>query len=249
MTNPRSVLITGALSGIGRAVAEAFAEQGNRVVIAGRRAPAGAEVVADLRALGAQAEFVQTDVRYEDQVEELIATVINRFGRLDVAVNAAGTEGRSVPITEVNIEDYTASFDTNVLGTLLCVKHEMRAMADHSAGSIVNISSTMGERGAPNSALYAASKHAVEGLTKVAALDGAAAGIRVNAVAPGPVQTAMLDRLTGTEENKAAYLKNIPLGRAGRPSEIADTVMFVSSDAASFITGQIIRVNGGKTAL
>ena len=248
MTNPRSVLITGALSGIGRAVAEAFARQGNRVVIAGRRAPAGAEVVADLRALGAQAEFVQTDVRYEDQVEELITTVIDRFGRLDVAVNAAGTEGRSAPITEVNIEDYTASFDTNVLGTLLCVKHEMRAMADHSAGSIVNISSTMGERGAPNSALYAASKHAVEGLTKVAALDGAAAGIRVNAVAPGPVQTAMLDRLTGTEENKAAYLKNIPLGRAGRPSEIADTVMFVSSDAASFITGQIIRVNGGKTA-
>jgi NAD(P)-dependent dehydrogenase (short-subunit alcohol dehydrogenase family) len=248
MTNPRNVLITGALSGIGRAVAEAFAEQGNRVVIAGRRAPAGAEVVADLRALGAQAEFVQTDVRYEDQVEELITTVIDRFGRLDVAVNAAGTEGRSAPITEVNIEDYTASFDTNVLGTLLCVKHEMRAMADHSAGSIVNISSTMGERGAPNSALYAASKHAVEGLTKVAALDGAAAGIRVNAVAPGPVQTAMLDRLTGTEENKAAYLENIPLGRAGRPSEIADTVMFVSSDAASFITGQIIRVNGGKTA-
>jgi NAD(P)-dependent dehydrogenase (short-subunit alcohol dehydrogenase family) len=248
MTEPRSVLVTGALTGIGLAAARAFAPQGDRVVIAGRREKAGADVVAELRALGAEVEFVKTDVRFEGEVEALVEAAIARFGRLDVAVNAAGTEGHSVPVTDVTVTNYTEAFDTNVLGTLLSVKHELRAMAAQGGGSIVNISSTMGERGAPNSVLYVSSKHAVEGLTKAAALDGASAGVRVNAIAPGPVQTAMLDRLTGTAENKAAYLRNIPLGRAGEPDEIADAILFVSSQKASFITGQIIRVNGGKTA-
>jgi NAD(P)-dependent dehydrogenase (short-subunit alcohol dehydrogenase family) len=249
MSDPRTVIVTGALSGIGQAIAESFARRGDHVVIAGRRPDAGARITADLRALGAEAEFVATDVRFEDQVQQLISTTIERFGRLDVAVNAAGTEGRSAPVTDVTAEDYAASFDTNVLGTLLCVKHEMRVMTHQGAGSIVNISSTMGERGASNSALYVASKHAVEGLTKAAALDGAASGVRVNAIAPGPVQTAMLDRLTGTEDNKTAFLRSVPLGRAGHPGEIADAVLFVSSESASFITGQVIRVNGGKTAV
>lgn len=247
-TTPRSVIVTGALAGIGRATALAFARSGDHVVIAGRRAEAGAEVAAELRALGAEVEFVKTDVSVEEEVEALVGAAVSRFGRLDVLVNAAGNEGDSSPVTDITVESYARTFDTNVLGTLLGIKHAMRAMADQGGGNIVNVSSTMGDRGAPNSALYVASKHAVEGLTKAAALDGAATGVRVNAIAPGPVQTAMLDRLTGTEENKAAFLRNVPLGRAGDPHEIADAILFVSSDAASFITGQIIRVNGGKTA-
>jgi NAD(P)-dependent dehydrogenase (short-subunit alcohol dehydrogenase family) len=248
MTTPRTVIVTGALAGIGHAAAHAFAHHGDHVVVAGRRAEVGARVAAELRAVGAGAEFVQCDVSVEDEVEAVVQTALRRFGRLDVLVNAAGNEGDSTPITDVTVESYARTFDTNVLGTLLGVKHAMRVMADQGHGSIVNVSSTMGERGAQNSALYAASKHAVEGLTKAAALDGAPFGVRVNAIAPGPVQTAMLDRLTGSEENKAAFLRNVPLGRAGDPDEIADAILFVSSERATFITGQIIRVNGGKTA-
>jgi NAD(P)-dependent dehydrogenase (short-subunit alcohol dehydrogenase family) len=248
MTSPRSVIVTGALAGIGRAAAYAFANRGDNVVLAGRRADAGAGLAAELRALGADVDFIRTDVSSEEEVEELVAATVRRFGRLDILVNAAGTEGDSTRITDITVPSYTKTFDTNVLGTLLGLKHAMRVMSDQGSGNVVNVSSTMGDRGAPNSALYVASKHAVEGLTKAAALDGAAVGVRVNAIAPGPVQTAMLDRLTGTEENKAAFLRNVPLGRAGDPKEIADAILFVSSDKASFITGQIIRVNGGKTA-
>jgi NAD(P)-dependent dehydrogenase (short-subunit alcohol dehydrogenase family) len=139
-------------------------------------------------------------------------------------------------------------FETNVLGTLLSMKHELRVMQPRGTGSIVNISSTMGERGAANLALYTASKHAVEGLTKSAALEAAAFGVRVNAVAPGPTDTAMLDRLTGSPDRKAAFYAAVPLKRGAKPEEIAEAVTFVASEKASFITGQIIRVNGGKTA-
>jgi NAD(P)-dependent dehydrogenase (short-subunit alcohol dehydrogenase family) len=242
------VLITGALTGIGRATALAFAREGAHVVISGRRDERGQELSAALRALGVEAEYLKSDVRHEDEVRGLIDGTVARFGRLDIAVNAAGTEGQPLPVTEVTCESYAATFDTNVLGTFLSVKHEMRVMLAQGSGSIVNISSTMGERGAANASLYTASKHAVEGLTKSAALEGAASGVRVNAIAPGPVQTAMLDRLTGTAERKAAFLTNVPLKRAGTPEEIADVILFVASGKATFITGQIIRVNGGKTA-
>ncbi len=242
------VLVTGALTGIGRAAALAFAREGARVVVSGRRAEEGRQLVGELRADKAEAEFIQADVRHEDDLRRLVDETLARFGRLDVAVNAAGTEGEPSPITEQTPESYASVFDTNVLGTLLAMKHEMRVMAAQGSGNIVNISSTMGERGAPNMALYTASKHAVEGLTKSGALEGAAFGVRVNAIAPGPVQTAMLDRLVGNEEKKAAFLSNVPLKRAGLPEEIAEAIVFVASDKASFITGQIIRVNGGKTA-
>jgi NAD(P)-dependent dehydrogenase (short-subunit alcohol dehydrogenase family) len=242
------VLITGALTGIGRATALAFAQQGARVVVSGRRDDVGEALVAELRALGVQAEFIRADVRVESDVQNLVDGTVARFGRLDVAVNNAGTEGKPGPVIEQTADSYAATFDTNVLGVLLSLKHELRVMQAQGAGSIVNLSSTMGQRGAPGASLYTASKHAVEGLTKSAALEAAAFGVRVNAVAPGPIETAMLDRLTGNADRKAGLVAGVPLKRAGRPEEIADTIVFVASSKASFITGQIINVNGGKTA-
>jgi NAD(P)-dependent dehydrogenase (short-subunit alcohol dehydrogenase family) len=242
------VLITGALTGIGRATALAFAKEGANIVVSGRRDDAGQALVTELRALGAAAEFVRADVRHESDVQNLVDETVARFGRLDVAVNNAGTEGTPGPVTAQTAESYAATFDTNVLGVLLSLKHELRVMQAQGAGSIVNLSSTMGHRGAPGASLYSASKHAVEGLTKSAALEAAAFGVRVNAVAPGPVDTAMLDRFTGTADRKAGLVAGVPLKRSGRPEEIADAIVFAASSKASFITGQIIAVNGGKTA-
>ena len=241
------VLITGALTGIGRAAALAFAKSAT-VVVSGRREAEGKALESKLRGLGAEAAFILADVRHEDHVRSLVDQTVARFGRLDVAVNNAGTEGKPGPLTEQTPDSYAGMFDTNVLGTLLSLKHELRVMQPQSSGSIINISSTMGERGAANLALYTASKHAVEGLTKSAALEAAPFGVRVNAVAPGPTDTAMLDRLTGTPDKKAAFYDSVPLKRGAKPEEIADAVVFLASDKASFITGQIIRVNGGKTA-
>jgi len=242
------VLITGGLTGIGRAAALAFAREGAMVMVAGRREEAGAELVKQLRTFGSEAEFIKADVHKENDVRTIIDTTVARFGRLDVAVNNAGTEGVPGPVTAQTPESYAATFDTNVLGVLLCMKHELRVMQSQGFGNIVNISSTMGSRGAVNASLYVASKHAVEGLTKSGALEAAAFGVRVNAIAPGPVETAMLDRFTGSTDRKAGLLAGIPLRRAGRPEELADAILFVASDKASFITGQIINVNGGKTA-
>ena len=247
MTTP-VVLITGALTGIGRATALAFVQEGARVVVSGRRDDPGAKLAAELRGLGAEAEFIRADVRHEQDVQNLVDKTVARFGRLDIAVNNAGTEGKPGAVTEQTAESYAASFDTNVLGVLLSMKHELRVLQAQGSGSIVNLSSTMGSRGAPGASLYAASKHAVEGLTKSAALEAAAFGVRVNAVAPGPIDTAMLNRFTGNADRKAGLLAGVPLKRAGRPEEIADAIVFVSSAKASFITGQIISVNGGKTA-
>jgi NAD(P)-dependent dehydrogenase (short-subunit alcohol dehydrogenase family) len=242
------ILITGALAGIGRATALAAAAAGYKVVVSGRNAQTGAALQEELRALGAEAQFVNADVRKESDVQDLVAASLARFGRVDVAVNNAGTEGTSGPIVDQTPETYAAVFDTNVLGVLLGMKHQLRVMQRQSFGGIVNVSSTMGSRGAPNASLYVASKHAVEGLTKSGALEAAAFGVRVNAIAPGPVETGMLDRFTGSRDRKAGLLASIPLRRAGRPEELADAILFLASDKASFITGQIINVNGGRTA-
>jgi NAD(P)-dependent dehydrogenase (short-subunit alcohol dehydrogenase family) len=246
--NTPVVLITGALAGIGRATALAFAQEGSRVVVSGRRDDAGQALVTELRALGAEAEFVRADVRREDDVRNLVDQTVARFGRLDVAVNNAGTEGQLGPVTEQSAETYAATFDTNVLGTILSLKHEMRVMLAQGHGSIVNLSSTFGSRGAAGASMYVASKHAVEGLTKAAALEGAAAGVRVNAVAPGPVETAMLTRFTGSADRKAGLVAGVPAKRVGQPEEIAQTIVFLASDKVGYLTGQIIGVNGGKTA-
>src|SRR5271170_1901289 len=218
MSNP-VVLITGALTGIGRATAIAFAKAGARLVISGRKEVEGKALEAVLRGVGAEAVFVLADVRHETDISDLVDTAVARFGRLDIAVNNAGTEGKPGPLTEVSVETYAAMFDTNVLGVVLSLKHELRVMQAQGGGSIVNISSTMGERGAANLGLYTASKHAVEGLTKSAALEAAAHGVRVNAVAPGPTETAMLDRLTGSVEKKAAFFSAVPLKRGASPAE------------------------------
>jgi NAD(P)-dependent dehydrogenase (short-subunit alcohol dehydrogenase family) len=247
MSNP-VVLITGALTGIGRATALAFANEGARVVVSGRRDDAGQALVSELRAAGAEAEFIRADVRRENDVQNLVDKTVARFGRLDVAVNNAGTEGKPGPVTEQTVESYASTFDTNVLGVLLSLKHELRVMQAQGAGSIVNLSSTMGHRGAPGASLYTASKHAVEGLTRSAALEAASFGVRVNAVAPGPIDTAMLDRFTGSADRKAGLVAGVPLKRTGRPEEIADAILFLASGRASFVTGQIVDVNGGKTA-
>jgi NAD(P)-dependent dehydrogenase (short-subunit alcohol dehydrogenase family) len=242
------VLITGALTGIGRATALAFASEGARVVVSGRRDEEGKKLVAELRKLGAEADFVRSDVRHEDDVRNMIDKTVARFGRLDVAVNNAGTEGKPGPVTEQNAESYAAIFDTNVLGTLLSMKHELRVMLAQGSGSIVNVSSTFGQTGGAGASVYAASKHAVEGLTQSAALEAAGSGVRVNVVAPGPIDTGMLTRFTGTDERKAGLVAGVPLKRSGKPEEIAQTILFLSSDKASFITGASIAADGGKTA-
>ncbi len=242
------ILITGALTGIGRATAIAFAREGAHVVVCGRHDDAGNALVTELRAVGAEAEYIRADVRHEDDVRGLVDRTVKRFGRLDVAVNNAGTEGKPGPVTEQTAESYAITFDTNVLGTLLSLKHELRVMLPQRQGSIVNVSSTFGRAGGPGASVYVASKHAVEGLTKAAALEVAGSGVRVNVVAPGPIETGMLNRFTGDEEKKAALVSRVPLKRAGLPEEIAQTIVFLASEKASFITGVSIAVDGGKLA-
>jgi NAD(P)-dependent dehydrogenase (short-subunit alcohol dehydrogenase family) len=242
------VLITGALAGIGRATALAFAREGAHVVISGRRDEEGRKLEAELRALGVEAEYIRSDVRHEEDVRGLIDRTVARFGRLDVAVNNAGTEGQLGAVTEQTAESYAATFDTNVLGVLLSMKHELRVMLAQRRGSIVNVSSTAGRIGFAGASVYVASKHAVEGLTKSAALEAAAAGVRVNIVAPGPIETGMLNRFTGTEQRKAGLVAGVPLQRVGTPEEVAQAIVFVASDKASFMTGASIAVDGGMAA-
>jgi NAD(P)-dependent dehydrogenase (short-subunit alcohol dehydrogenase family) len=241
------VLITGALSGIGRAAAIAFAKAGNRVVVSGRKADAGEALAGELRAFGTEAEFVRADVRNEDDVRRLVDRTVERFGRLDVAVNNAGTEGQPGPITDQTAERYAATFDTNVLGVILSMKHEVRVMKGRGRGNIINISSTYGHEGAAGASVYVGSKHAVEGLTKSVALEVATSGIRVNAVAPGPTDTGMLTRFTGTPEKKAALVTTVPMGRLGLAEELASAIVFIASQDASFINGHILYVDGGKS--
>jgi NAD(P)-dependent dehydrogenase (short-subunit alcohol dehydrogenase family) len=227
--NKPVVLITGALTGIGRATALAFAKDGARLVVSGRREAEGKALEAELRRLGADAAFIQADVR------------------LDVAVNNAGTEGQVGAITDQTAESYAATFDTNVLGVILSMKHEVRVMQEQGSGSIINISSTYGHEGTAGASVYVGSKHAVEGVTKSVALETAKSGIRVNGVAPGPTDTSMLTRFTRTPENKAALVTTVPMHRLGLSEEVANAIVFMASDQASFITGQVLNVDGGKS--
>src|ERR1700719_532827 len=242
------VLITGALTGIGRAAAITFAQEGARIVMSGRQDKQGQRLVAELQGLGADAIFVRTDVRNEDDVRDLVDQTVKRFGRLDIAVNNAGTEGLRGLVTEQTAESFSATFDTNVLGTLLSMKHELRAMLPQGSGSIVNVSSAYGSIGAAYASVYVASKHAVEGLTKSAALEVARTGVRVNVVAPGTTDTGMLTRFTSTDQNKAALVSTVPVKRLATPEEIAHVIAFVASPNASYMTGASIPVDGGMIA-
>jgi NAD(P)-dependent dehydrogenase (short-subunit alcohol dehydrogenase family) len=247
MSNP-VVLITGALTGIGRAAAVAFAKEGARLVVTGRRDDAGQQLATELRVLGAEAEFIRADVRHEDEVRDLVDRTVARFGRLDVAVNNAATEGQVGPITDQTAESYAATFDTNVLGVILSMKHELRVMLPQGSGSIVNVSSAYGSVGAAGASVYVASKHAVEGLTKSAALEVARTGVRVNVVAPGTTDTGMLTRFTNSDESKAALVSTVPVKRLATPDEIAHVITFVASANASYMTGASIPVDGGMLA-
>ena len=242
------VLITGALTGIGRAAAVAFAQNGDKIAISGRHEEAGQALATELRGLGAEAEFIRADVRHEDDVKHLVDATVARFGRLDVAVNNAGTEGTPGPATTQTADSYAATFDTNVLGTVLSMKHELRVMQAQGSGNIVNISSTYGHQGAAGASIYVASKHAVEGLTKSVALEVADSGIRVNAVAPGPIDTGMLTRFTGGDEGKNYLAGTVAQKRLGRPEEIAHAIVYISSPGASYATGHILNIDGGKSA-
>ncbi|CEG57221.1 SDR family NAD(P)-dependent oxidoreductase [Legionella fallonii] len=242
------VLITGALAGIGKATAFAFARKGANIVISGRRKEVGESLAKELSALGSEVAFIQADVRHESEVQSLVEQTVSRFGRLDVAVNNAGTEGVLSPILEENLDNYQLTFDTNVLGVFLCLKYELKVMMTQGSGSIINLSSVAGKKGFPGAAIYCASKHAVEGLTKVAALEASIARVRVNAVAPGPIQTDMFERFTQTDEAKAGFLDMVPLKRAGSAEEVANTIVFLASDEAPYITGQIVGIDGGLLA-
>jgi len=242
------VLITGALTGIGRAAAIIFAQEGAHIVVSGRRDKQGQELVAELQGLGAEAIFVRSDVRKDEDVRNLVDQTVKRFGRLDIAVNNAGTEGSPGLVTDQTAESYAATFDTNVLGTLLSMKHELRVMLPQGSGSIVNVSSAYGSVGAAGASVYVASKHAVEGLTKSAALEVAGTGVRVNVVAPGTTDTGMLTRFTNTDQNKATLVSSVPVKRLAAPDEIAHVIAFVASADASYMTGASIPVDGGMIA-
>jgi NAD(P)-dependent dehydrogenase (short-subunit alcohol dehydrogenase family) len=242
------VLITGALTGIGRATAIAFAREGARIVVSGRRDEVGQKLVAELHEIGVEAEYWLADVRHEDDVRDLVDKTVTRFGRLDIAVNNAATEGQGGLVTEQTAESYVATFETNVLGVLLSMKHELRVMLPQGSGSIVHVSSAYGSVGAPGAAVYVGSKHAVEGMTKSAALEVAGTGIRVNVVAPGTTDTGMLTRFTNTDGNKAALVSTVPVKRLATPGEIAHVIVFVASANASYMTGASIPVDGGMLA-
>jgi NAD(P)-dependent dehydrogenase (short-subunit alcohol dehydrogenase family) len=218
------------------------AKKGAKVVVAGRRDEAGKALVKELRSFGSEAEFINADVRKEDDVRALVDKTVARFDRLDVAVNNIGTEGQVGPITDQTAESYAATFDTNVLGVILSMKHEVRVMQGSTSPR------PTGTRGAAGASIYVGSKHAVEGITKSVALETAKSGIRVNGVAPGPTDTGMVTRFTGTPENKAALVTGVPMGRLGLSEELANAIVFIASDEASFITGHILNVDGGHTA-
>jgi len=242
------VLITGATSGIGKTSALAFAKAGAKVVISGRREAEGQAVVNEIKAAGGEATFVKADVAVEADVAALVAKTVATYGRLDVAFNNAGIE-LTGPIVDVNEADYRRTFDINVWGVLASMKHEIPVMLKQGGGVIINTSSVAGHIGMAGASVYIASKHAVEGLTKAAAMEYAKQGIRVNAVAPAVIETDMFERFTGGNEEAANYMRSLhPIGRGGRSEEIANPVLFLASDAASFITGASLNVDGGFLA-
>lgn len=235
--------VTGAASGIGRAAAVAFAAEGARVAILDRTADALKETEAAVKEKGAEVLALACDVSEPEAVEAAVAQVVERFGRLDVAFNNAGVENKAAPLHEIELAEWDRILDVNLRGTFVCMKHELAQMVRQGSGAIVNTSSGAGICGVAGGASYAASKHAIIGMTKSAALDYAKQGIRVNAVLPGNIETPMMDRFTGGEIQKAIDLE--PVGRLGKPEEIAEAVLWMASDLGGFVTGSSIVIDGG----
>jgi NAD(P)-dependent dehydrogenase (short-subunit alcohol dehydrogenase family) len=247
--NGKVALVTGGTSGIGKATALAFAKAGAKVVLSGRREKEGLAVVEQIKMAGGVAHFIQADVAKEADVKRLVEQTVAKFGRLDIAFNNAGVEWKG-PLTEATEADYRRVLDINVWGVLASMKHEIPAMLKTGGGVIVNTSSVAGHIGLAGASVYIASKHAVEGLTKTAALEYARQGIRVNAVAPAGIDTDMADRFTGgaDSEGKKAFGEMHPVGRLGQSEEVASAVLYLASDDAKFTTGISLPVDGGWLA-
>ena len=242
-------LVTGGTSGIGRETAVLFAKAGAKVVVAGRREQEGQETAELIRAADGDGLFVKADVSKAAEVDALVKKTAERFGRLDVAFNNAGIEGLWVPIVRQSEEDFDRTIEINLKGVWLCLKHEIRQMLKQgTGGSIVNMASTMGMMGAAGAAAYTASKHGVIGLTKTAALETARQGIRVNAVCPAVIETSMSERLFGAPNIHQTLVGRHPIGRFGKPHEIAEAVVWMCSEKASFMTGQSLVLDGGFMA-
>ncbi len=242
-------LVTGGTSGIGRDTAVLFAKTGAKVVVAGRREVEGKETVELVRAAGGEALFVQADVSKASDVEALVKKTVEKFGRLDVAFNNAGIEGVWVPIISQSEADWDRTIAINLKGVWLCLKYEIRQMLKQGGGgAIVNMSSIAGLMGSAGAATYCASKHGVIGLTKTAALENARNRIRVNAVCPAVIETAMGDRIFGAPEVNKYAIGLHPLGRFGKPTEVAEAVLWMCSERAAFMTGQSLVLDGGFLA-
>ena len=242
-------LVTGGTSGIGRDASVLFAKAGAKVVVAGRREVEGKETVDQIRAAGGEGLFVKADVSKAADVQALVQKTVEKFGRLDVAFNNAGIEGAWIAITEQSEEDWDRTIDINLKGVWLCLKHEIRQMLKQGGGgAIVNMASVAGWIGSAGAATYCASKHGVIGLTKSAALETARNGIRINVVCPAVIETPMAERIFGAPEMNKYALGLHPIGRFGTPMEVAEAVVWMCSERASFMTGQSLVVDGGFLA-
>lgn len=241
-------LVTGGTSGIGRTTAIALAHAGAKVVVVGRREEEGSETVNLIHQVGSEGLFVKADVSQEADIAATIAAVVNKFGRLDIAFNNAGLLGENALLAEQTEQTYDRVFGVNVKGVFLCMKHEISQMlAQGNGGAIVNTSSINGFRPlAPGLSIYDASKTAVVMLTKAAALEYASQKIRINAIAPGPIETEMLSQATGG--NTKAFENFVPAGRLGKPDDIANAVIWLCSDATDFVNGHTLAVDGGVLA-
>lgn len=248
------VLITGGSSGIGRVTAVAFAREGAKVVVASRRENEGKETVRLIKEVGSEGIFIRTDISKEAEVRAMVEGTVKAYGRLDYAFNNAGIEGDAAPLAEQTVDNYEAVLGINVRGVFLSMKYEIPQMLKNGGGAIVNTSSIAGLIGFPSFSLYIASKHAVLGLTKTAAIEYAKSGIRINAVAPAVIETNMVDRFVGKlavgkeGEMRQQLAAMHPIGRTGKPEEIASAVLYLCSDGASFVTGQTLAIDGGYTA-
>jgi NAD(P)-dependent dehydrogenase (short-subunit alcohol dehydrogenase family) len=246
----KAVLVTGGAGGIGRAAALAFARAGARVAVSDVNAAGGEETVDLITRAGGEAVFVKADVSREAEVEALVAKTVAAFGRLDCAFNNAGIEEESKPLADCDEALFDRIMAVNVKGAWLCMKHEIRQMLKQGGGAIVNTASVAGLVGAPLQPVYAASKHAVVGMTRTAAAEYGKAGIRINSVCPGVIRTPMLERALEREPRREKNIVKVhPIGRIGEADEIAGAVLWLGSEAASFVTGHQLAVDGGLTAI